>query len=260
MSNLKKKQRGFTIVELAIVVMIIGLATGAVIMGARMITNSRLVATYMQVQTVSTSLKAFTDKYRAMPGDMPNATTRLSNCDNIPAGSCTNGNGNNVIGPVDQPIFVDQAGAAYDENRLFWYHLTSADLIIHEINIHAPVSTPTWGLTNPAAPADGGFNVISMTGSTNDMPNDFLSGVYIVWQMTPTGDASAAENTIVTPRDAEYLDQKFDDGRPLTGTIRGRGGNSALGADNCRANATDYLGADNLGCYMYFKIREVSGL
>lgn len=260
MSNRKARAQGFTIVELAIVFIVIGLMIGAVIAGSRMITNSRLAATYIRTQTISTALKSFTDKYRALPGDMPNATTRLAHCDNDPAGSCGNGNGNHEIGPGGQPIFTDQAGTDYNENRLFWYHLTAADLMVHEIDLDASVSAASWNLTNPESPAGGGFNVITMTGETDDMPNDSLNGIYVVWQRNPTGDASTLANTAVSPRDASFIDSKFDDGQPLTGTVRARGANAALAADACRASATTYTNTADAACYMYFKIREVSGL
>lgn len=259
-SNHKRRAKGFTIVELAIVFIVIGLMVGAVIAGARMITNSRLAATYIRTQTIATALKSFTDKYRALPGDMPTATTRLAHCDNDPAGSCGNGNGNHEIGPGGLPIFTSHAGANYNENRLFWYHLTAADLMIHEIDLDAPVATPTWNLTNPETPAGGGFTVITMTGDTDDLPNDPLNGIYLVWQRNPTGDASTAANVVVSPRDAAYIDEKFDDGQPLTGTVRARGANAGLAADACRASTTAYTSTADAACYMYFKIREVSGL
>lgn len=259
-SNRKQRAKGFTIVELSIVFIVIGLMVGAVIAGARMITNSRLTATYIRTQTITAALKSFSDKYRALPGDMPTATTRLSHCDDDPAGSCGNGNGNHEIGPGGQPIFTSHAGANYNENRLFWYHLTAADLMVHEIDLDAPVGTPAWNLTNPEAPAGGGFTVVTMTGENEDLPNDPLNGIYLVWQRNPTGDASMAANIVASSRDAAYIDKKFDDGQPLTGTVRARGANAALAPDDCRASTTEYTNTADAACYMYFKIREVSGL
>ena len=81
----RKQEQGFTLVELAIVMIIIGLLIGGVLKGQQLIENAKVTATISQIKGFQAALNSFRDTYSAMPGDMRNATTRLSGCDVNPA-------------------------------------------------------------------------------------------------------------------------------------------------------------------------------
>jgi prepilin-type N-terminal cleavage/methylation domain-containing protein len=88
-----KNQKGFTLVEIAIVLVIIGLLLGGVLKGQQMIENAKLKATVNQAQGMSAAIYSYQDKYGALPGDDSKADAHLA------ATGCTvvNGNGNGAI-------------------------------------------------------------------------------------------------------------------------------------------------------------------
>lgn len=253
----RRQQSGFTLVELAIAMLLIAILTGAVLKGTEMFRNSQLSATYIQTQTVASALKAFTDKYQALPGDMRDATSRLENCDNTPANSCMNGNGDNQIGDIDN--------TTDDEYTLFWYHLQAAQLI-QEVDLDAPITSPALGVTHPKAQAGGGFAILTLSGEFEDRQNEYLDGVYLYWISQAGGNSLyTSDSLVVSAHDAQFMDTKFDDGRPVGGKIRARGtvdataGTIGDSPDRCR-NILVYTEQTTVGCYMYFKIREARGL
>ncbi|HIL28602.1 MAG TPA: prepilin-type N-terminal cleavage/methylation domain-containing protein, partial [Micavibrio sp.] len=84
-----KKQAGFTLVELAVVMIIIGLLIGGVLKGQELIANAQIASTVAGIKGIDAATSTFNDTYNAFPGDMSNALTRLPNC----AAPCANGNG-----------------------------------------------------------------------------------------------------------------------------------------------------------------------
>lgn len=255
-------QGGFTLVEISVAIIIIGVLIAGVISAMGFYEQTRRTASYVRVESFARATDEFIAKYGALPGDMPNAQTRLTGCDNVPAGSCRNGNGNAVIGRADQDVFFAAPPGAgeEDETTQFWYHLQSAGLI-NAVNPEAPMAAGTpWGVSHPAAPWRGGYHIRSMGGQFIGAGGQRIYGLFVRWQMDPY--VNAAASFVLTPSQARSLDEKFDDGAPLTGKIQGRGTNSPIaGADGCRANAAAY--ADETAqptCFMLFKIREGAGL
>ena len=92
MNNTQKNirsQAGFTLVELAIVMIIIGLLIAGVLKGQALIANAQVTATVAQVKSIEAATSTFRDTYSAIPGDIVNPATRLPGC----AGACLVGNG-----------------------------------------------------------------------------------------------------------------------------------------------------------------------
>src|SRR5579871_6137739 len=73
-------EKGFTLVELAIVMTIIGLLIGGILKGQTLMQNARVTAEVAQVKGVSAAMTTFKDMYNAVPGDMTGAGTRLTGC------------------------------------------------------------------------------------------------------------------------------------------------------------------------------------
>jgi prepilin-type N-terminal cleavage/methylation domain-containing protein len=94
-----RAQAGFTLVELAIVMIIIGLLIAGVLKGQQLIGNAKVTAQVAQVKSIDAATSTFKDMYAALPGDISNASTRLPNCGAAPC--ATNGNGDgSVQGPL----------------------------------------------------------------------------------------------------------------------------------------------------------------
>ena len=92
MTTFTQNEKGFTLVELAIVLVIVGLLIGGILKGQELIANAQVTATMNQMTGMDAATSTFRDKYNAFPGDMGGAATRLPNC-NTPCGGTGNGNG-----------------------------------------------------------------------------------------------------------------------------------------------------------------------
>ena len=84
-----RKQAGFTLLEIAIVLVIVGLLLGAVLKGHELITNARVRNLASMQEEVKTAYFGFWDRYRALPGDYNQASTNLA--------ATTDGNGDGRI-------------------------------------------------------------------------------------------------------------------------------------------------------------------
>src|SRR5713101_1352996 len=73
---MKNRQQGFTLVEIAIVLVIIGLLLGGILKGQEMITQAKIKNVIADFSGVSAAYHGYQDRYRAIPGDDPNAATR----------------------------------------------------------------------------------------------------------------------------------------------------------------------------------------
>jgi prepilin-type N-terminal cleavage/methylation domain-containing protein len=215
--------KGFTLVELAIVMTIIGLLIGGVLKGQEMIQNARVTATIAQVDSYRAAIAAFRDRYDQLPGDFSAALIRLPGCT---AGNfCMNGNGNSIIGgdpPVSAATY-NQAGITSlpeVETSMFWKHLALADLIAG-VSPAADPAAPVWGRSHPSAPTGGGFTVATKTREA--APNGFPSGPLLRQVLSPTSLGSTAEllsqGGAISPKLAAQIDRKVDDGLPRTGFV-----------------------------------------
>jgi len=86
----KKARAGFTLVEIAIVLVIIGLLIGGVLKGQAMIENAKVKRVVKDADEIRAAVMTFYDKYGMYPGDESSAT--------IPASGDWNGNGDGQIG------------------------------------------------------------------------------------------------------------------------------------------------------------------
>jgi len=116
------RQAGFTLVEIAIVLVIIGLLLGGILKGQEMITQARIKNVINDFNGITAAYASYQDRYRAIPGDDGGALTRWT----LPAGPATSptaGNGN-VEGLYGAGTATPEA-----ETRLFWWHLRQAGFI-----------------------------------------------------------------------------------------------------------------------------------
>jgi len=268
-----RKNKGFTLVELAIVITIIGLLIGGVLKGQEMIQNARITATLAEVQSYRAATATFMDRFDNLPGDMPNATSKLSGCD--ATATCFDGNGDGRVGQPNSSATLMQTGNVTSNNRrettLFFKHLAMSDLI-SGVSPTANIATPIWGQTHPAAPIAGGWNVTQVSGAISPFAGlDWNpSGLHLRLQnaLQSGGSAYASSGACnlgpnsnlcdpveaISPRDAAVIDRKIDDGKALTGQVFSddRGGGTSPCENTGTSGYDETVGSRQ--CLMYFRI------
>jgi len=252
LSSRRRHERGFTLVELAIVMIIIGLLIGGVLKGQQLIQNAKVTSTIAQIKAYQAALNSFKDTYANLPGDMANATLRLAGCTTGTSGNnCANGNGNGIIGEPADPCCTAVVSATYVENTLFWKHLALADLITG-VEINAPTtSSLAWGKSHPAAKIRGGFQVI-YGQARSDQP---YNGLVLRLQNPVTGTPNLAHGlNPLNSLEAEQIDRKMDDAMPDTGIVRSDDGEG--GSSNCETRYGAYETAARMrkDCVLYIMI------
>lgn len=219
------KNNAFSLVELSIVLVILGLLTGGILTGQSLIRASELRSISTDLNRYVTATQTFRDKYFALPGDMRNATAFWGTAANCPgtaaqpsttAATC-NGDGNGIV--------IDISGNPNsNEIYRFWQHLANAGL----------VEGTFTGVTGP-----GHVNYNSVNGWNVPRAKISNTGFSIYhWSSIDISAAWAFEGSYgnvilvgtesaVTPNQGFFLraeemwnvDTKMDDGRPGLGKI-----------------------------------------
>jgi prepilin-type N-terminal cleavage/methylation domain-containing protein len=185
---MKSQQSGFTLVEIAIVLVIIGLLLGGILKGQELINSAKVKNLANDFRVIPTYIYAYQDKFKALPGDDPQATTHLT-C-GTGTSVCTNGNGNGVIdGNWD---------ATTGESFQFWQQVRYANL--------AAGATATDDPTYIPQNAVGGK--LGITSATTGQTVAGITGTYIVCSSSILG------------KFAKQLDIQMDDGNTATGSMR----------------------------------------
>lgn len=206
---MKKQQSGFTLIELAIVLVIIGLLLGGVLKGQELINSAKVKNMATDFKNIQVYIYGYQDKFKALPGDDHSAATHVTGATNA-----ANGSQNGII--------QGQWNTATDgdESCVFWQHVRLAGL--------APGSTVVncaAGNTYQPRNADGGLiGLQSVSGFTKITG---MSGAYAV-----CSDA-------ILGKFAKQLDTALDDGETSTGSFRAVLSATATGAGVASAAVVD---------------------
>ena len=182
------KQRGFTLVEIAIVLVIIGLLLGGVLKGQALITNAKVRNTISRLDEMKTAVFAFQDRYKALPGDMSTAAAVVGNG----AVNCTAGCDNGLIQP-------------WRDTSLVTNNLLAAGLYAGNAN-NAVVNAPPTAQNAPTNAWGGPTFVAYWNNYYNVGAAPRANGVYTGRSIPSTAMAE--------------IDRKIDDGTPQTGAFR----------------------------------------
>ena len=180
---MKSRQSGFTLVEIAIVLVIIGLLLGGVLKGQELINSAKIKNLVADMNGISTAVYAYQDRFKALPGDDGIAATRWA--------TPVAGNANSTL----EGAF--NSSAAGDESRKFWQHLRLAGFIGGDPDTTQPINA-VGGITGVQWGA-GNQTVAALTQG--------LAGL-VVCQSNILG------------RIAESMDNQLDDGKPNSGAVR----------------------------------------
>ena len=230
-----KKQSGFTLVEIAIVLVIIGLLLGGILKGQELVTSARVRNLADQNSGVQAAYFGFIDRYRNLPGDMNATQANNAIGDPILAGNNIGGNGN---GQIDD--------GSFPEATAVWAHLQTSGFITGGYP-----GDPGGGVATAAAYAG-----VNAAGLNYAPTNAFLGPVLLanldeyiqVAAGVPAVRLAYVFGNQIPVNVMRELDVKIDDGIPDTGVMRASA-TAAVGAANFNGVETEGgIGAAGVAC------------
>ncbi len=223
MKKFSTKKSGFSLIELSIVLIIIGLLISGITGGASLIKSAEMRSVISEARAFATSVNGFYSQFYAYPGDY---ATQI--------GASWGGDNDNKI------EYYTSASASTplspSENNVAWQQMKNAALIdgtfISSTSLVESTTAPTFGTHTPASRIKGGgwaFDYRDLTTAATAEANAqnviVLSGAI---SLTVSGTASnihaptgAKSSGIILPSDALSIDTKIDDGIANAGKVRG---------------------------------------
>lgn len=249
--------RGFSLVEISIVLVILGLLTGGILGGKALISASELRAIGTEFSRYQTAVVNFNENYNGLPGDIANAQSYWGIADVTPA-TCvsTAGSGTQTCNGNADGMVVPSTGS--QESFRFWQHLANAGLLEGNYD----------GITH-------GASIVSSTAA-NSPVSKFSQGLWWTWyygNLTSTTyfdgfygnfllmGGAVADNAptgfILTPEQLWNLDTKLDDGKPAQGNLvaftNGVFSNCTDGATSASLTANYLLTSGTKTCIPIFR-------
>jgi prepilin-type N-terminal cleavage/methylation domain-containing protein len=241
----KRESEGFTLVELSIVLVIIGLILGGVMVGRSMIRSAGVNAVSSQLEAYAAATHTFVDKYQGLPGDITNATTFW------PSTIVANGDGD---GQMDNATAASVAGEVFGA----WEQMALADMIKGAFNGLAGSGGSGHTIPGTNAPK-GPLSATSYSWGyvgTSSAHGNYYDGYYgnSLWFGTTT-TTSVPTAAALTPGEAYGIDLKIDDGVPGTGNVRTYHSATACntGAAATGATSTYLTTSSAIACHLVFK-------
>ena len=190
----RTKNRGFTLIEIAIVLVIIGLLLGGVLKGQELINNAKVKSYATDFRNTPIQLYGYQDKFRALPGDDALVVTHMPTATLATTPATLQGNG--VINGVWDTT------TATDESCLYWQHVRLAGLSPGSTVVSCAANADYWPKNANGGQigiqSNNGF--VTITGTMN--------GSYIICSKNILGAFVL------------QLDATLDDGNPATGSMR----------------------------------------
>jgi prepilin-type N-terminal cleavage/methylation domain-containing protein len=186
-----RNSKGFTLVELAIVLVIIGIILGAVLKGQELVNNAKITRLYNTYREMQAAMYTYYDRYGYFPGDDTTANTRSAQWAVV-----ANGDGNGVIATGLTSTAPIYACTAAGEQCNLWAGLRLANII-------SGATTGAAAYRNPTNPFGGAIAI-----------------TYFAYGAAPALSANFVHFQNIPPSVAQILDTKYDDGVYNTGDIR----------------------------------------
>jgi prepilin-type N-terminal cleavage/methylation domain-containing protein len=275
MQHIIHTKRAFSLVELSIVLVILGLLTGGILTGQNLIRAAELRTITTQFTGYQTAINTFQDRYLEAPGDMRNATKfwgRLNtNADFVTNSSAAvatpgvcDGDGN---GEINNPSGSGESA----EQFMFWRHLALAGMVEAEYTgisaSGAGANSQGYGSTAgenvPASKISNGnwdTNYREDAGAASDFQFNVNYGNHLILTEHRAQVASnVVSRALLTPEEAWNVDTKIDDGRPAYGQVIGLHWNNLCTQPNSGTASKDNLDASyrlsdsSPQCLLYFR-------
>ncbi|NBX03199.1 MAG: prepilin-type N-terminal cleavage/methylation domain-containing protein [Alphaproteobacteria bacterium] len=251
MAAIPPTQRGFTLLEISIVIVIIGLIAGGILAGRNLIEAANIRATVSQYEKYKTATNTFRLKYNSIPGDMNSAeatavgflpTTR-NDYSLYPTsdvyyyayhahmifgnGLIENSYGDNPF-DINSPWLHTMVGFL-GESALFWQDLSSAGLISPTFSSITDTN-PSVGLANYKADTLMRLMPVPKIGKNAYwyIASGKLINYFGIIKLSSAGGAIGSIGTALTPYEAYSIDTKLDDGIPDKGSVQASAADGAM--------------------------------
>jgi prepilin-type N-terminal cleavage/methylation domain-containing protein len=252
-------KRGFSLVELSIVLVILGLLTGGILTGRNLIRASELKGVVSEFHVYQTAIMTFQDEYGALPGDLPNATNYWGvdpdgcpeHTNYTPKRETCDGDGDGRISVFDN---INSMNTDFPERFRAWQHLANAGLIE---GAYTGVSGP--GSNRRAIPGEntplsrmgkagwGLSNYNCCVGNNENFYFDY--GNHLLFGADDGSLSNGAP--VLTPKEAWVIDGKVDDGLAVSGRVISNV--ECTDAPNNNVTSANYLlGNTGILCHLKF--------
>jgi prepilin-type N-terminal cleavage/methylation domain-containing protein len=260
---LRSQQHGFTLVELSIVLVIIGLLTGGIMGGQALLKASKLRSVQLDYTRFTGAVIAFKDQYNGLPGDITNATTfwgaqhvTPATCRTTPStGQATcDGDGNRTVNDYNGEL-------SYSERHRFWQQMANAGFIEGQYSGVGYINVdPTY---NNASIMPGYNSPKSKfgTGSTvgygffyNTASSTFLTYTRHTFGLGVGSGNGLPDGVIFKPEELWSIDTKVDDGKPGTGGVQSytKTARANCATTDVASTAVYNLSYNDIGCNAVF--------
>lgn len=224
---IRSKNRGVSLVEIAIVLVLLGLLVAGILSAQQLMQAAKVRAIVAEVERYDGAINLYVEKFRAFPGDMPNASTFFVGINN---------------GDGDGRIEYTGGGVTSNEGNLAWQHLSAAKLV-EGVYSGGPDAIP--GETAPVSKSAGGGGSYVLNFNTD-------IGNHLVLGLAGGAGAGLIDDPILSPGFAYSVDKKLDDGIPEAGNVRALGINCA---DTAVTPSTYRFADEDLRCYLHVKLQ-----
>jgi len=226
MLKIKQNNNGFTLIEMSIVLVIIGLIVSGIVVGKDLIRATEIQSVITDFNKYSIAIEQFDDQYQSLPGDMPDATTYWPGI-----GGGGNGNGDRMVNSMHEQV-------------RFWQQLSLSKIIPGLYDGTSTSSSLIPGVNVPKARMKGANFSVYYYGDGSGRTHD-VGGNYI-----------RLGGSTVTPAESLKIDKALDNGVPISGKIIGanRGGGLCC-VDNCN-RSTYNLSEKRKSCQPFLRFGE----
>lgn len=229
------KQNGFTLVEMAIVMIVIGLLITGILKGQELVANSRVTGTIRMITSIQAVATNFKDMYAALPGDV--IAAKIPGCTG--ANFCEGGDETGAVASLPgEDLYAWRTRLTYSgharESFQFWKHLALTDLLAGIDPTANPATDSAFGVTHPMSPFGGGFEFYYDGWMATGADAGGTSGHIMRLSQNGIGD-NGTIGGLISPTQASTIDRKLDDGLPNAGYVIADYGSS--GTTDCKVSA-----------------------